>query len=181
MLMRAERSLLLVVDVQDKLVPAIHEVGPVLAHTEVLLKAAAGLAVPVVVSEQYPRGLGATVPQVRALLPEGTPVLEKLHFSCLGESALGSAVMGAGRDQIVVCGIEAHVCVLQTVLHLRERGRMVFVVADATSSRSPANHRLALDRMAAAGAQVVSTEMVVFEWLHQAGTPIFKTLSALVR
>src|SRR3954471_14563468 len=122
MLLTAARSQLLVVDVQARLMPAIHDGGAVLARIGILLQAAGRLGVPVTVTEQYPKGLGPTLPDIVDALPRGTPVLPKTSFSALGDPAIAeriSALGGAGRDQVVICGAEAHVCVLQTAIGLR--------------------------------------------------------------
>ncbi|MFA6445333.1 MAG: hydrolase [Sterolibacterium sp.] len=179
MLMNADESLLLVVDVQERLLPVIHDWQRLLDNAMWLVQLAQHLDVPVIASEQYPRGLGPTQADLRALLP-AQGIVEKLHFSCVAAGMFqpGQAgAPGAGRSQVVVCGIESHVCVLQTVLDLREQGRQVFVVADAVSSRDPASKALALERMRRHEIEVVSREMVAFEWLKQAGTPIFKEIS----
>lgn len=181
MILRAEESVLVVVDVQERLLPAIHDAPRVVRNVTTLLTGAGLLGVPVIVTEQYPRGLGSTVESVRAALPAGTPTLEKITFACTGEPAFNDALAALGRRQIVVCGTEAHVCVLQTVLGLRQAGRAVHLVADAVSSRTPDNHAAAVQRMSAAGVPVVTTEMVLFEWMERAGTPQFKAVSALVR
>ncbi len=181
MFMRAEKSALVVVDVQARLLPAIHDSDRVLCNADILLKAADALSVPVILTEQYAKGLGETVKSVRAALPAGTPVIEKITFASTGEPAFVAALEGLGRRRVVLCGTEAHVCVLQTALGLLGLGYTVHLVADAVSSRSPANHAAAIERLRAAGVSVVTTEMVVFEWLERAGTPVFKTVSALIR
>lgn len=180
MLMDAKTASLLIVDIQENLAPVMAEPRQVLRNASLLLQAAARLAVPVTISEQYPKGLGHTMGELLALAPQGV-VCEKLHFSCAAEPAMLSRLQGFARPQVVVAGIEAHVCVLQTCLGLKEQGFDVFVVADACSSRKQANHDLAMARLAAAGVSVVSTEMVVFEWLHVAGTDSFKDLIKLVK
>jgi nicotinamidase-related amidase len=184
MLLAAHRSQMLIVDVQERLVPAMLAPDRLLANLTVLLRAAAYLGVPVLASEQYPQGLGRTVPDVAALLaaagdPAAVPA-EKVHFSCAAEPGVADR-LAPGRDQIVIAGIETHVCVLQTALDLRALGRSCFVVADACSSRTVSSIELALARLRGAGVTVVSTEMVLFEWLHRAATPAFKALSPLVR
>ena len=180
MLLSAARSALLVIDVQERLTPAVAEADRVIAKSRILAQAAKALSIPAVASEQYRKGLGITVPALAELFDESARI-EKMTFSCAGEPAIMAALTGAGRDQIVLCGIESHVCVLQTALALRALGRQVFVVADAVSSRAPESVALALNRMAQAGVGVVNTEMVVFEWLERAGTPTFKALSALIK
>lgn len=180
MLMDAGKSSLLIVDVQENLAPVVAEPRLVLRHCGLLLRGAARLAVPVTITEQYPKGLGPTMGELLALAPDGA-VVEKMHFSSAAEPAILSRLQGFSRPQVVVAGAEAHVCVLQTCLGLQSQGFDVFVVADACSSRKQANHDLAMARLAAAGVAVVSTEMVVFEWLEVAGTPSFKDLIKLVK
>lgn len=183
MLLRAERAFLGVIDVQDRLAPAMATGEAAIGRCGILMRAATRLGVPVLVSEQYPKGLGRTVAALAALAaPEG--VVEKIHFSCADEPAWSArleALTQAGRDQAVLCGMEAHVCVLQTALGLQEKGYRVAVAADAVSSRRAEDAGLALARMQQAGIAVVSTEMVVFEWLRRAGSAEFKELSALIK
>jgi nicotinamidase-related amidase len=180
MLITADRSCLLVIDIQDRLAPTMADTQMVIDNTALLLKAAGVLEVPILVSEQYPRGLGHTLPQLATLMPPDSRV-EKAHFSCMGDDGFARRFREIGRSQAVLVGIESHVCVLQTAEQLIEAGCDVFVVADATSSRTTANHEAALERMRADGAQIVTTEMVAFEWLERAGTPEFKEISALIK
>ncbi len=179
MLMAAERSQVLLVDVQERLLPAMANAGEVTANAALVLHAAQALGVPVTVSEQYPKGLGRTIPALRQAA--GGEPMEKIEFSCLRNRGLAERLRGPDRPQLVVAGIEAHVCVLQSVIDAREEGFEVFVVADATGSRRPESRERALSRMAAAGAQVVTAEMAVFEWLERADVPQFRELSKLVR
>lgn len=176
MLMKIETSCLLAVDFQERLMPAIHDADRIVANGAWLIQIAQRLNVPVLASEQYPRGLGHTVAAIRELLP-AEAFMEKLHFSCAAERDCMRRIDALGRQQIVVIGAEAHVCVLQTALDLRAAGRDVYLVADAVSSRSPRDIELALERMRAEGVRVVSREMVVFEWLHQAGDDRFREIS----
>jgi nicotinamidase-related amidase len=170
--MRSEASRLVVVDMQQKLLPAIDGGAALLAAVDWLVRVAHRLGVPVAATEEYPQGLGPTVEPLRTLLgPEA--IGSKLAFSCVEERCL-DALPGAGRPQIVVAGCEAHVCVLQSVLGLAAQGHDVFVVADAVGSRRPEDRRLALERMRDAGVAVVSREMVAFEWLREAGTERFR-------
>lgn len=175
MLIDAKRSSLLVIDVQERLVPAIDDWQRVLDAVIWLVRIARRLEVPVLASEQYPKGLGHTHPDVLAALPAGV-VAEKMHFSCGPEACL-APLPGSERQQVVVCGMETHVCVLQTVLDLKAAGKDVFVVADAVGSRTAGNKALALERMRQNGIVVVSGEMVAFEWLRVAGTPRFREIS----
>lgn len=180
MLLSAERSVLLLVDLQERLLPAIAEAPRVIRNGGILLEAARELQVPVLASEQYPRGLGPTVPDLARRLPAGSTV-EKLAFACTGEPAFVTRLGQLDRPQIVVAGVEAHVCVLQTALGLQAAGYAPAVVADAVSSRAPASVEQALARLRANGIETVTTEMVIFEWLGRAGTPAFKAVSALIR
>ncbi len=175
MLIDARRSQLLVVDVQERLLPAIHEHERLLANVIWMMRAAQMIGVPVAAIEQYPKGLGRTVKGVRELLPDGA-VAQKAHFSAVAAQCLAN-LPGADRAQVVLVGIEAHVCLMQTALELLEEGKKVYVVADAVSSRRAADRDLALARMRQEGARIVSREMVVFEWLGEAGTPLFRSVS----
>jgi nicotinamidase-related amidase len=174
-LLRSETSTLLVVDVQSRLLPAIHDGPQVLAHCLWLVEVAKRLGVPVLCSEQYPQGLGASAPELAAALPADA-VRTKVHFSCVADGCF-EGLPAWQRPQIVVCGTEAHVCVLQTVLELAARGTQVFVVAEAVGSRRPSDRDLALARFRQHGVEVVSREMVAFEWLHRAGTDLFREVS----
>jgi isochorismate hydrolase len=184
MRMNRAHSQLLLIDMQVKLLPAIHASDSVLAGCTKLAHYAQRLDVPVTISEQYPRGLGGTVTSLREPAGAEATVLEKVEFSCQSNPTLNSHIWqhrAAGRHHIIVGGIEAHVCVLQTVLELVAEGADVFVVADAVGSRAPSSRDLALARMAQAGAKIVDTEMVMFEWLERAGTPEFKELQATLK
>lgn len=175
MLIDRKFSTLLVVDVQERLLPAMHEAQRVLDNAIWLTRLAQRLGVPVTASEQYPRGLGHLHADLRGLLaPEC--IVEKLYFSCAAAQCLG-AMPGGDRLQVLLCGIESHVCVLQTALELRWQGKEVFLVADAVSSRNPADKDLALARMRDHGVEIVSREMLAFEWLRQAGTDEFREIS----
>jgi len=178
--LRREQAALLTIDFQERLLPTISDRINVLENAVRLLRGAVILQVPVLVTEQYRKGLGATVPEVRSAVPEWAP-FEKLTFSACGAEGVGPALRTNGRTDIVLCGIETHVCVLQSCLDLLAEGFRVFVVADATSSRTPENRQLGVERMRSGGAVIVSTEMVLFELLGQAGTPEFKQILELIR
>lgn len=180
MLLSAKRSTLVIVDVQERVAPAIHEAGRVLGNLRILLRAARELGVPVLITEHYPKGLGPTVAAILDEAPDAA-VIEKISFASVGAPPFLDRLAEGGRDQIVVAGMEAHVCVLQTALGLRMRGHDVFLVADAVSSRVPENVRLAVERMRQNGVSAVSTEMVAFEWLERADTPAFKALIGLIK
>lgn len=175
MLMSVDRSVLVLVDLQERLQPAIHDAARVLEASVWLTRVAQKVGVPVICTEQYPRGLGPTVPALRALLP-ANGVVEKIHFSAVPDNVL-FGMPGGEREQFVVAGTEAHVCVQQTVLDLLAAGRQVFVVEEAVGSRRESDKALAIERMRRRGADVVTREMVVFEWLAKAGTPLFREIS----
>lgn len=175
MLMRIDRSVLLLVDLQERLQPAIQEAEVVLEASVWLTKVAQRLGVPVICTEQYPKGLGPTMSTLRELLPDGC-VLEKMHFSAVAEGGLFQ-LPGGDRAQFIVVGTEAHVCVQQTVLDLLDAGRRVFVVEEAVGSRRNGDKALAVARMRSHGADIVSREMVAFEWLRQAGSDLFREVS----
>ena len=172
----ARRSMLLAIDFQARLMPVIHGGDSVVAEAKRLVAAARLLDVPVLFTEQHPRALGPTVP---AFAAEPAQVLAKMTFDAVRAPGFLDRIPG-DRD-LVVMGCEAHVCVLQTVLGLRARDRRVHVVRDAIGSRAPANKDAAIDRMARHGAEIVTTEMVVFEWLGSAEHPRFREALALVK
>ncbi|WP_162200132.1 hydrolase [Kiloniella spongiae] len=178
--MSVDDSVVVVIDVQERLAPAIPELQAILKANELILKTASELSVPVLVTEQYPKGLGHTVEQLRDFYAEKN-VFEKISFSSAGCASFMTALKETGRRQVIVTGIEAHVCVQQTVLELLADRFDVFVVADAIGSRVDDNRKLALERMIRSGAEVVSSEMVMFEMLKKAGTPEFKKLSNLLK
>jgi nicotinamidase-related amidase len=180
MLIQADQSLLLLVDVQARLLPAMAEPQAAVAGCTKLLQAAVRLGVPVVASEQYPKGLGPTVPELAPLVPAGA-TLTKMTFSCAAEPAIVARIAASGRRTLVLCGTEAHVCVLQSALGFRARGYDVVVAWDATSSRREADRDLAAHRLRQAGIVVASVEMVLFEWLARAGTPEFREISAVIK
>jgi nicotinamidase-related amidase len=184
MLMNAERSHLIVVDLQARLMPAILDGETIIPRVNILSKAAARLGIPVTVTEQYPQGLGPTVSAVLESVPGDAVVLTKTSFSAAGDRATAERVTslrGRGLNQLVICGVEAHVCVLQTALGFRNAGFDVFVVADAVSSRSAHSVSAACARLLHAGCHWVTTEMVVFEWLERAATEDFRALAPLLK
>ncbi|MGE0154173.1 MAG: hydrolase [Reyranellaceae bacterium] len=181
MLIDSRHALFLLVDLQERLMPAMHEPRPVIANALILLAAAGRLGVPTVVTEQYPQGLGHTVPEIGERLAAREAVYAKLTFSAAADPATMARLRQSRRTQVVLAGVEAHVCVLQTAIGLGQAGYQVFVVADATTSRRPASVELALERLRQNGISIVSTEMVLFEWLGRAGTEEFREISRLIR
>ena len=173
-------AVLLVIDIQERLAAAMAERARVVANAGHLIAGARLLGVPVVHTEQYPRGLGPTVEELRPALAPDAPV-EKLTFDCCGEPAFVPALEGTGRATAVVCGMEAHICVLQTVLGLLARGMTVHVAADAVCSRDLGNARTALELLRDAGAVITCTETVLFQLLGRAGTPEFKAIQQRIR
>ncbi len=175
MLIDTERSALLVIDLQARLVPALSAPEEVVANALWLVRVAQKMGIPVAATEQYPKGLGRLVPELSALLPESA-VAAKEHFSCVAAQCL-PGLPGHDRAQFVVVGAETHVCVLQTALELVEDGREVYVVSDAVGSRRAYDRDMALLRMREEGVRIVTREMVVFEWLGRAGTDLFREIS----
>jgi len=177
-LLRRGDAVLVVVDVQERINTVMADQGH-LARIAVLVEACAALAVPVVATEQYPKGLGPTVAELGRLL--SAPPVVKETFSCAREPLVRAALEATGRRQAIVVGIEAHVCVLQTALDLVAAGCQVHVPHDAVSSRRPADKEWALRRMASAGVVVTTTESALFELLERCGTDDFKAVSRMIR
>ena len=180
-LLRRGDTGLVVVDVQEGFRPVIDGFDAMVRNVGILAEGFGALDRPVLVSEQYPKGLGHTVPEVAERLPQDRVLVEKLRFSACGVAAFDEALGAAGCGAWVVCGIETHVCVNQTVHDLLARGYEVHVAEDAVSSRSAANRRTAMEKMLAAGARATSAEMALFEMLEEAGSDQFKAISRLVR
>ncbi|TVQ22876.1 MAG: isochorismatase family protein [Spirochaetaceae bacterium] len=174
------KSLGLVIDVQERLVPVMHQSEPFLLKLEILMKGMTLLGVPFCMSEQYPRGLGPTVEPISTAAPGITP-MEKMEFSCMANEAIRSRLLEEDDRTILVAGIEAHVCVLQTVLDALREGLSVVVCADAVTSRRPYDAERALDQMRQFGAVVGTVESVLFELCSISGTDQFRELSRLVR
>ncbi|MDX1512166.1 MAG: hydrolase [Gammaproteobacteria bacterium] len=174
-LLRAADSLLLIIDVQARLAPHVHERERVVDNCAWLIGVARELEVPLLVSEHYPRGIGSTVDELRKLVP-AERIMRKDHFSCVSEPACRERIEASGRNQIVIGGMEAHVCVMQTAIDLQQGGKAVYLVADAVSSRTPGDATRAIERMQRNGVEVVTREMVLFEWAHRGGTEQFRQL-----
>jgi nicotinamidase-related amidase len=170
-------SALLVIDVQEKLLPAIAGTPRLLLNLSFLLDAARTVGVPILATEQYPKGLGATHPLIADRLPAERPA--KVVFSCGGVPEVMAAL--AGRPTVLLAGIEAHVCVLQTSLDLLDRGFRVFVATDAVASRDDSDRDIALRRMEQSGVVLTTVETAAFEWLGAAASPAFKAISLLVQ
>jgi nicotinamidase-related amidase len=175
MIIERESSSLIIVDVQERLCPVMDDPRRVIYNSCRLLRGAALLEVPVTVTEQYPKGIGPTMADLRPYYDPAVTI-EKITFSCTAEPTFTARMDSLNRRQAVVAGIESHVCVLQTCLGLLAAGIEVFVVEDACSSRHPSDLLRAMDRLSAAGAAIVSTEMVLFEWLARGDDPQFRTI-----
>ena len=175
-MLERDRAALVIVDVQEAFRPAVGEFDQVASNAAILAEGARILGLPVILTEQYPRGLGETVPEV-ARVTQGVPRLEKTVFS----AARADGFDLDGRDQALVCGIETHVCVNQTVQDLLDQGVETQVAADAVTSRTAANRRAGLAKMEASGAMLTSTEMALFELVGRAGTDEFKEVQRLVK
>ncbi len=180
--MRVQRdnAAALIIDVQEKLFPHIHENDAVEKNTGVLIQGLQVLGIPLLVTQQYSKGLGATIPSIRALF-EPFRHIEKTAFSCCDEPRFLMALEGTGCTCILIAGIEAHVCVLQTVLDMVERGYKPVVIEDCISSRKPSDKKTALERMKREGAVLSSYESILFELCRYSGTEEFKAISALVK
>lgn len=174
------RALLTVIDVQEPFRPLIQGMETVIANCSRLMRFCERLDIPVLVTEHYPERLGRTVPELAREIGGGG-VIEKIHFSCAGDSGYVSRVEGTRRDQILLCGIETHVCVYQTAFDLLGRGCQVALAADAASSRRDQDRLLGLDRMREIGVQVMSAEMMMFEILRVARTDDFKAVADILK
>jgi nicotinamidase-related amidase len=172
----ADRTTLLVVDVQEGFRKAVPDFDQVARATATLIEGAEAIGIPVVVTEQYPKGLGETAPEVAEHIPEGVEPLEKVCFSACEADGFDLG----GRDQALVCGIETHVCVNQTADDLLEAGVEVHVAEDAVASRTDANKRIGMQKMTRAGAEVTSVETALFELLGRAGSEEFKRVQKLI-
>lgn len=178
-LLRAADSILVLVDLQDRLLQAM--AGAVTARAVLLARAAELLDVPVIATRQNPTALGALAPELIAVLPKTTPIWDKTAFSCTDVPGLMGFVMASGRKQLVLAGVETHVCILQSAFGFLDSGFGVAVVTDAVASRKEADRVAALGRMTQAGIAQATVESVVFEWLRNAAHPQFRAVLALVK
>lgn len=178
-MLNIEDSLLLIIDIQDKLVKASKDSETIAKKSSMLGAAARILKVPTIVTEQYPQGLGATVDELKTCLAEDVNFFEKTSFSAL--STISEELVSKNRKQIILCGIEAHICVYQTCLELLEKGYDVYIVKDACSSRNDFEYQTGLDLMKQAGAKLTCVETVLFELLKTSKHPDFKSVQALIK
>jgi nicotinamidase-related amidase len=175
--LKAEQCALIVVDMQEKLLPPIWEKERLVRNVQLLIRLAGILKIPALVTTQYAKGLGNTVPGIASMLPDNPPV-DKLMFSCFGSDVFCSLLkrLPGPRTTVLLCGMETHICVMQTALGAVREGYLVHVASDAVSSRTELNWRIGLDRMRAAGAILSSTEMMIYELLRSSGAPAFREL-----
>ena len=175
-----QKCCLVVVDVQGKLAGLMYGREGLFKNIQILIKAAKILNIPIIWSQQQPKAIGVTVPQIANLLAGSEPI-NKASFSCCGEEKFNDRLSALGRRQVLLCGIEAHVCIYQTAADLLQNGYYVDVIADAVSSRTPENKQTAINRMRTMGAGISSTEMALFELLKTAEHPQFKQIAKLIK
>ena len=175
--LNADQCALVVIDIQEKLLPPIFQREQLVRNSQLLIRAAGILKIPTLVSTQYAKGLGATVPEIASLLP-GTDAVDKTLFSCFGSDAFCSLLkrLPGQRNTLLLCGMESHICVMQTALAALREGYLVHVASDAVSSRLEWNWKIGLDRMRAAGAIISSTEMMIYELMRSSSSAAFKEL-----
>ena len=173
----ADQCALIVVDIQEKLLPPIFQKEQLVRNSKLLIRAAGVLKIPAIVSTQYSKGLGKTVPEVASLLPE-TEAIDKDRFSCFGSDVFCTLLkrLPGNRNTLLLCGMESHICVAQTALAALREGYLVHVASDAVSSRTEWNWKIGLDRMRAAGGVISSTEMMIYELMRASSSPAFKEM-----
>jgi nicotinamidase-related amidase len=175
--LEADRCALLVIDIQEKLLPPIFQKDQLVRNAKLLIRAAEVLKIPAVMSTQYAKGLGPTVPEIASLLPE-TDAIDKDRFSCFGSDVFCTLLkrLPGNRNTLLLCGMESHICVMQTALAALREGYIVHIASDAVSSRTEWNWKIGLERMRAAGAVISSTEMMIYELMRSSSSPAFKEM-----
>jgi len=175
--LESDQCALIVVDIQEKLLPPIFEKEQLVRNSKLLIRTASVLKIPAVMSTQYARGLGKTVPEIASLLLD-TEAIDKDRFSCFGSDAFCTLLkrLPGNRNTLLLCGMESHICVAQTALAALREGYLVHIASDAISSRTEWNWKMGLDRMRAAGAVISSTEMMIYELLRSSSSPAFKEM-----
>lgn len=176
----AENSLVLIIDIQDRLVAALNK-DVIVENSVKVASAAKALNIPIILTEQYPKGLGHTVQRLTDVLPEGSEVVEKTYFNALLEDGMLEKIKSYGKKQIVIFGIETHICVHQTASALVEEGFEVYVIKDACASRNKYEFKQGIEAMVANGVKVSCVEIALFEWLKGAKNPKFKEVQALIK
>lgn len=180
-ILNKDDSVLIIVDIQERLAAVMERRERVIANILHLIEAARLLKTPVIVTEQYPKGLGPTVKEISEGLKDFYKPIEKMTFSCYREDAFVNSLKGIGRKKVILCGMETHVCVLQTCIDLLSKGYNVHVVGDAVCSRTEDNFMVGIDFMRSAGAVITCTETVLFQLLERAGTEEFKVISKRIK
>jgi nicotinamidase-related amidase len=175
--LESDQCALVVVDIQEKLLPPIFQKEQLVRNSQLLIRAASVLKIPTIVSTQYAKGLGKTVPEIASLLPE-TEAIDKDRFSCFGSEVFCTLLrrLPGNRNTLLLCGMESHICVMQTALAALREGYLVHVASDAVSSRTEWNWKIGLERMRAAGAVISSTEMMIYELMRSSSSPAFKEM-----
>ena len=175
--LQAEQCALIVIDIQEKLLPPIFQKEQLIRNAQLLIRAAGLLKIPALVTTQYAKGLGHTVADIASLLPE-TDAIDKNLFSCFGSELFCTLLkrLPGNRNTVLLCGMEAHICVMQTALSALREGYVVHVASDAVSSRSEWNWKVGLERMRAAGSVISSTEMMIYELMRSSSSPAFKEM-----
>lgn len=176
MLLQVEQSTLVIIDVQEKLAPVVHQRDQLITRMRWLGEIAQELNVPTLVTEQYPKGLGYSVSELSGVI-EQAQVIEKMHFSAMQEAEFADTLKQQGRRQIILMGIEAHVCILQTAMDLAQQGYSVYVVEDAVGSRRDSDKQAALSRLRQHGVIIITSEMAAYEWMHRSGTDQFRHIT----
>jgi len=179
-MLEIEKSCLVIVDVQGKLAQLMYNKELLFKNIRILIQAAKELSIPILWCQQVPEALGQTIPEIAELL-SGIQPINKSAFSCCGDEKFNSALQKLGRQQVLLCGIETHVCIYQTAIHLKQQGKEVHVIADAVSSRTLENKQIALEKLRTNGIDIDCVEMVLFELLKTAKHPSFKTLAKLIK
>ncbi len=180
MLIDRKKSLGLIIDIQEKLYPHINGHEKLIKQTAKLIKGLKALRIPVIVTQQYTKGLGPTIPKLQKHLSDIEPI-EKTAFSCCGEPDFNSALQGQDKSYILIAGIEAHVCVQQTALELHAKGYLPVIIADCVGSRTLSDKEIAIERMKSGGCIITTYESLLFELCRKAGTPEFKEISKIVK
>jgi nicotinamidase-related amidase len=179
-MLAVDECALVIIDIQEKLAQLMYRKEALFENAQKLIKGVQVLEIPIIVTEQYPKGLGPTIPEIAALFPNFRP-LPKVAFSCCGDEGFQRELLAVNRRQIMICGIETHVCVYQTAVDLLASGYEVEVLADVVSSRTAENREIALQRMRDEGAGITSVEMTLFDLMKVAEGPKFKEVSKIVK